>query len=223
MSVIKSEELTNPSSCLNKAKDDEPMFVLLGRDPDAADTVRDWIGRRLASGMNTIGDGQLAEALTFSEVMRAYQPKRSPSKLPRREKHEATAITVLLIAAHLIDYSFTLADLTVVAWKLSPRQFCLRGYEQYPNSKTVMVAICRQNEKGGKGMIARGLFSILNMPGWNLEDVRRRHHEREYVITEEGTAIVEAFRDADPQRWNRMVGETLNWLRRNPIRRSEKV
>ena len=38
----KSDELSDPRSCLNKADDDEPLFVLRGSDPAAADTVRFW-------------------------------------------------------------------------------------------------------------------------------------------------------------------------------------
>lgn len=38
----KSDELTNPYSCLNQSYPDEPIFVLRARDPLAATTVRAW-------------------------------------------------------------------------------------------------------------------------------------------------------------------------------------
>lgn len=38
----KLEVITNPESCLNKAADDEPLFVLRGKDPLYAAVVRYW-------------------------------------------------------------------------------------------------------------------------------------------------------------------------------------
>lgn len=35
-------ELSTPTSCLNKARPDEPIFVLRAKDPKAAQTVRLW-------------------------------------------------------------------------------------------------------------------------------------------------------------------------------------
>lgn len=44
----------NPGSfdCYEKAADDEPMFVLLARDRDAANLVRTWAGIRLSRIVN---------------------------------------------------------------------------------------------------------------------------------------------------------------------------
>lgn len=60
--MIKREELTKPNSCLNKARDDEMLFVLLERDDTFADTVRYWIQRRIEKGKNKPDDAQLVEA-----------------------------------------------------------------------------------------------------------------------------------------------------------------
>lgn len=38
----KRENIENPQSCLSKAADDEPIFVLRAKDPLAADIVREW-------------------------------------------------------------------------------------------------------------------------------------------------------------------------------------
>lgn len=38
----KKEVVSDPNSCLNKAADDEPIFVLRGNDPVAAMVVRNW-------------------------------------------------------------------------------------------------------------------------------------------------------------------------------------
>ncbi len=40
--MIKRLELSTPTSCLNKAAVDEPVFVLRAKDPIAAMTIRHW-------------------------------------------------------------------------------------------------------------------------------------------------------------------------------------
>lgn len=58
----KSEELAYPMSCLNRADDDELLFVLLGRDKAAPGAVRFWIEERIRLGKNTRTDAQIVEA-----------------------------------------------------------------------------------------------------------------------------------------------------------------
>jgi len=58
----KRDELADPTSCLNRARDDEFVFVLLDRDDAALDTVRDWIARRIKLGKNKPDDAQIIEA-----------------------------------------------------------------------------------------------------------------------------------------------------------------
>lgn len=58
----KCDELTDSKSCLSKAKDDEWLFVLLGRDAAAPVAVRAWVTERLRLGKNVPGDDQIAEA-----------------------------------------------------------------------------------------------------------------------------------------------------------------
>jgi hypothetical protein len=71
--MIKSEELTNPNSCMSKAKDDEMTFVLLGRDAAAPDVIRFWCRRRIALGKNKTTDAQILEALACAEIMERSQ------------------------------------------------------------------------------------------------------------------------------------------------------
>jgi hypothetical protein len=63
----KRDELTK--GCMAKAGDDEMTFVLLARDEDAPDTIRDWIRRRIARGKNQPGDAKLVEAEECARVM----------------------------------------------------------------------------------------------------------------------------------------------------------
>ena len=58
----KRDELLSPDSCLNRARDDEQLFVLLGRDPAAPAAVLAWIDERIRLGKNKPDDPKIAEA-----------------------------------------------------------------------------------------------------------------------------------------------------------------
>lgn len=63
---------TNPGSydCYGQADLDEPMFVLLGRDPDAPDLVRRWASARESRGE---APAKVASARAIAAAMDTYQ------------------------------------------------------------------------------------------------------------------------------------------------------
>lgn len=65
----KKHELGDPSSCLNRAKDDEMIFTLLGRDVAAPTAIRAWVAERIRLGKNSPEDKQIGEALACADVM----------------------------------------------------------------------------------------------------------------------------------------------------------
>ena len=67
----KRDELADPNSCMSKARDDEWLFVLLGRDIAAADTVHFWVRLRVNLGKNRMDDPQIVEALEWVKAVRA--------------------------------------------------------------------------------------------------------------------------------------------------------
>jgi hypothetical protein len=71
--VRKRDELADPRRCLNKAKDDEWLFVLLGRDPAAPAAVRAWAAERVRLGKNLPADPQLLEAGRWADLAAAGQ------------------------------------------------------------------------------------------------------------------------------------------------------
>jgi hypothetical protein len=73
----KRDELSDPNSCLNKAADDEFLFVLLARDEDAPETIRFWARRRVARGKRPADHPQIVEALASADRIEAEQ-LRSP-------------------------------------------------------------------------------------------------------------------------------------------------
>jgi hypothetical protein len=61
----KIDELHNPMSCLNKAADDELVFVLRAKDESACAAVRAWVQDRVRRGLNKGTDGKILEALEW--------------------------------------------------------------------------------------------------------------------------------------------------------------
>lgn len=71
----KRGELTDPTSCMSRARDDEWTFVLLGRDAAAPAAVRAWIEERLRLGKNARTDPQIVDAERWIAAVLAEQGK----------------------------------------------------------------------------------------------------------------------------------------------------
>lgn len=69
----KREMIDNPNSCLNRAHDDEPVFVLMGRDIASPGTILKWISERIQYGKNCFGDKQTEDARDVRFAMQQYQ------------------------------------------------------------------------------------------------------------------------------------------------------
>lgn len=67
--MIKCVEVSNPLSCLSRAKEDEMIFVLLARDAAAPFAIRQWAQERVRLGKNKADDGQILEALRCADQM----------------------------------------------------------------------------------------------------------------------------------------------------------
>lgn len=80
MAETKRKEITDRHSCWNRAQDDEPVFVLLGRDKSAAVAIRAWIFNRLATGKSTEASPEIVEAREAAARMEKYAAARSKSK-----------------------------------------------------------------------------------------------------------------------------------------------
>lgn len=65
----RKDEVRKAESCLNKAHDNEWLFVLLGRDVCAPETIRFWCDQRVGAGKNTWEDAQIVEALIVAAAM----------------------------------------------------------------------------------------------------------------------------------------------------------
>jgi hypothetical protein len=65
----------NPGTfdCWANAEPDEPMFVLLGRDPDAPPLVRRWAHEREARGEDA---AKVTEAMACADAMETWRKER---------------------------------------------------------------------------------------------------------------------------------------------------
>lgn len=73
---METKDNPNPGGCLAKALPDEPMFILLGRDPSAPDAIRRWCELRAldsVSGEKRQDAEQLDEAFLTAEAMEAWR------------------------------------------------------------------------------------------------------------------------------------------------------
>ena len=68
--MTKRREIEDPESCLNKAADDEPLFVLRAKDLLAPAVVRTWIAFARLHGCS---DAKLAHASELVNAMLKWQ------------------------------------------------------------------------------------------------------------------------------------------------------
>lgn len=77
--MIKSREIALEHSCLNKAADDEPVFVLRSTDKLAPILVRVWADLAKAHGC---GHHKIREAKQLAHDMEQYAEQRGIGKFP---------------------------------------------------------------------------------------------------------------------------------------------
>ena len=78
----KRDEISDLSSCLNKAHEDEPVFVLRANDPLAHDLVETWAEQYRARHMNqgtftTDRQFKYVNALKASQTMREWRDEKA--------------------------------------------------------------------------------------------------------------------------------------------------
>jgi hypothetical protein len=69
----KWDEMTDKNSCLSKSKDNEPLFVLCGRDVAAPETIKQWIEERIRLGKNKRDDEKIIEAYAAIAKFNTYR------------------------------------------------------------------------------------------------------------------------------------------------------
>ena len=65
----KQFELNDQKSCINRAQNNEMVFVLRGHDISSPAAIRFWCMDRIVRGKNKIDDPQIKEALATADIM----------------------------------------------------------------------------------------------------------------------------------------------------------
>lgn len=79
--MLRAQEIQSQSSCLNKASDDEPIFVLRANDELAPDIVMKWAfayrAAKVAQGEMTQRQmDKYEEAIELADLMRKWKSRR---------------------------------------------------------------------------------------------------------------------------------------------------
>lgn len=86
--MIKKDELNDPGSCLNNAKNDEMVFVLRAHDIVASSVIRFWVSERIRIGKNRPDDVQIRNALDCALDMERQRNKEMDTQ--RNKQHDWT-------------------------------------------------------------------------------------------------------------------------------------
>jgi hypothetical protein len=65
----KQFELNEPNSCLNRAANNEMLFVLRSHDVCAPFAIREWCKERILRGKNQPDDSTIKEAMAAADIM----------------------------------------------------------------------------------------------------------------------------------------------------------
>lgn len=77
--MLKKDEISDPTSCLNTAHNTDLVFVLKEPDPAMADTIRYWIEKRIEFGINLRTDKKIGQA----ELIASCVENSPRHKVPR--------------------------------------------------------------------------------------------------------------------------------------------
>ena len=69
--MTKAENMKDPQSCLNKAAQDEPVFILRAKDPLAATVVACWAALAMSEGIHE--QSKIDGALDVAKAMRDWR------------------------------------------------------------------------------------------------------------------------------------------------------
>lgn len=75
--MTRSEEINEHHSCLNKAEDDEPLFILRAKDLTAPTIISFWVEERIKRGLNERNDPRILEAVSQITNMISWIEKKA--------------------------------------------------------------------------------------------------------------------------------------------------
>ncbi len=67
--MIKRDEVRRPDSCLNRAREDEIVFVLLGRDMTTPITILKWAMERIKISKSAVDSDEIKDAVRMADTL----------------------------------------------------------------------------------------------------------------------------------------------------------
>jgi len=97
--MIKSQEIADPQSCLNRAADDEPVFVLRAKDPLAPTAIIEWAESASNQGLHA---DKIREALACADAMQQWREKNVEyAAAPSKSLHTPNQLMQFFSCEHL--------------------------------------------------------------------------------------------------------------------------
>lgn len=122
----KDLELSTATSCLNKARPDQFVFVLVDHDVTMPGTIRDWCKRRMDAGKNKYGDEQILEALALADEVEKQQREKA---LKIAWPHTTTIEHACEIVRHILQVEKVESDISYYNNGKAEVQIWINGIE----------------------------------------------------------------------------------------------
>lgn len=91
--MLKKDEIEKHDSCLNRANDDERLFVLLARDLSAPVAIHAWVRDRIKTGKNRLSDPEIISAMATADAM---EHERDDAKSGAHARHVAGRVLSMM-------------------------------------------------------------------------------------------------------------------------------
>lgn len=157
-------------ACLEKRRDTEPMFIILGRDPDAANVVRYWAERRRDAG----DPEHAAKAFAVAELMAGYSGEADSAPPPEAYSQPASEPSSEPSSAMTPEWCINMAeregDAEIGAGSDFPTE--------YGRLKAQKDAILTKRSRKAVGVIAEELRGCLNDPEGMAKQIIRALGEK---------------------------------------------
>lgn len=84
--MTKKEAIEDPNSCWNKAHDNDIVFILIQKDPQAPKTIQLWAAMRVLFGNDDLNAPKITSALDIADKIDAIQNAKFDGTYPTEGK-----------------------------------------------------------------------------------------------------------------------------------------
>ncbi len=134
---------------------------------------------------------------------------RAPEEIPELRKLSTERLIIWVIGkGRELGMKLTPEQLVLECWLINPEKHSLRGYRQFPDSRTVLK---RVGEMKGK----KGLLTGSEISGYNLTDISRRYYA--------DLARLISLKKVEPAHSSNTADRTMSAIDEAPYKRLRKT